>query len=38
VAVVAYPDVLAFASTRQVDVVREHVPRLDAFPLPLAGI
>jgi hypothetical protein len=38
VAVVAYPDVLAFASARQIDVAREHLPRLDAFPLPLARI
>ncbi len=38
VAVVAHPDVLAFLTTRQVDVAGEHLARLDAFPLSLARV
>jgi hypothetical protein len=38
VAVFAHPDVLAFLTTRQVDVAGEHLAWLDAFPLPLAGV
>jgi hypothetical protein len=38
VAVFAHPDVLAFLTTRQIDVPGEHLARLDAFPLPLARV
>jgi hypothetical protein len=34
----ADPDVLSLLPTGKVDVVREHLPRLDAFPLAVAGI
>lgn len=35
---VAHPDVLPFASPRQVDVPREDLPQVGTLPLPLAGV
>jgi hypothetical protein len=36
--VLAHPDVLAFLTTRQVDVAGEHLTRLNAFPPSLARV